>query len=181
MSQTVPNPFRGLVPTNAALNAATIQRRFLLTQFPQFQDLIVTEYNGSNDYASLQFEATKRLTQGLSFTSSYTYAHEREKTAYFAEYNSSGAGAKISERVEWAHQLTKNEAKIFQPENFLKGADGWNPKNAVFDRRQNSPPVFKPVLWDKVFDQSKDRSVLKKWRNWRLKESEKKKSVCENI
>ncbi len=79
-STTVANPFRGLVPQNATLNAATIQRRFLLTQFPQFQDLIVTEYNGSNEYRSLQLQATKRLSQGLSFNASYTYAHEREKT-----------------------------------------------------------------------------------------------------
>ena len=79
LNQTVPNPFRGLVPTNATYNAATIQRRFLLTQFPQFQDLIVTEYNGSNDYRSIQLQANKRLTQGLSLNASYTYTHEREK------------------------------------------------------------------------------------------------------
>ena len=81
---------------------------------------------------------------------------EREKTAYFAEYNSSGAGAKTNERVKWAHQLTKDEAKFFKTENFLKGADGWNPKLKDFDRQQNLAPDFKPVSWDKVFDQSKD-------------------------
>jgi hypothetical protein len=80
LNATVPNPFRGLVPQNAGINGATIQRRLLLTQFPQFNDLIVTEYNGSSDYKSLQLQATKRLSQGLSFNTSYTYAHEREKT-----------------------------------------------------------------------------------------------------
>ncbi|HEX8737092.1 MAG TPA: TonB-dependent receptor, partial [Pyrinomonadaceae bacterium] len=80
LNATVPNPFRGLVPQNATLNANTIQRRFLLTAFPQFQDLIVTEYNGSNDYRSLQLQATKRLSRGFSFNGSYTYAREREKT-----------------------------------------------------------------------------------------------------
>lgn len=80
LNATVPNPFRGLVPQNATLNANTIQRRFLLTAFPQFQDLIVTEYNGSNEYRSLQLQATKRLSAGLSFNASYTYAHERENT-----------------------------------------------------------------------------------------------------
>jgi hypothetical protein len=80
LNATVPNPFRGLVPTNATLNANTIQRRFLLTRFPQFQDLIVTEYNGSNDYRSLQLQATKRLSRGISFNASYTYSREREKT-----------------------------------------------------------------------------------------------------
>ena len=80
LNATVPNPFRGLVPSIGSLNGNTIQRRFLLTQFPQFQDLIVTEYNGSNDYRSLQLQATKRLSAGFSFNASYTYAREREKT-----------------------------------------------------------------------------------------------------
>ncbi|HSK71029.1 MAG TPA: hypothetical protein VK892_05000, partial [Pyrinomonadaceae bacterium] len=79
LNQTVPNPFRGLVPQNATLNAATIQRRFLLTPYPQFQDLIVTEYNGTSRYNSLQLQATKRLSQGLSFNTSYSYSRDREK------------------------------------------------------------------------------------------------------
>ncbi len=79
LNQTVPNPFRGLVPQNATLNAATIQRRFLLTQFPQFQDLIVTEYNGSNNYRALQLQANKRLSEGFSLIASYTFSGEREK------------------------------------------------------------------------------------------------------
>ncbi len=80
LNQNVPNPLRGLIPGGGTFNNATIQRRFLLTQFPQFQDLIVTEYNGSNDYRSLQLQANKRLSSGFSFNASYTYAHEREKT-----------------------------------------------------------------------------------------------------
>ncbi|MDQ3800728.1 MAG: hypothetical protein M3384_14875, partial [Acidobacteriota bacterium] len=80
LNQTVPNPFRGLYPQNATLNANTIQRRFLLTQFPQFQDVIVTEYNGSSQYNSLQLQATKRLSQGFSFNASYTLSRDREKT-----------------------------------------------------------------------------------------------------
>ncbi len=51
-----------------------------------------------------------------------------EKTAYFAEYNSHGAGARPTGRVQWAHQLSTAEARQFEPENFLKGNDGWNPK-----------------------------------------------------
>lgn len=80
LNQTVANPFRGLIPGGGTFNNATIQRRLLLTQFPQFQDLIVTEYNGSNDYRSLQLQANKRLSSGFSFNASYTYTHEREKT-----------------------------------------------------------------------------------------------------
>ncbi|HEY0460590.1 MAG TPA: TonB-dependent receptor [Pyrinomonadaceae bacterium] len=80
LNQTVPNPFRGLVPQNSALNGPTIQRRFLLTQYPQFQDLIVTEYNGSSTYNALQLQANKRLSHGFSFNASYTYSRDMEKT-----------------------------------------------------------------------------------------------------
>ncbi len=52
---------------------------------------------------------------------------EREKTAYFAEYNSKGKGAKPAERVKWSHQLSKEEAKQFETKTFLKGDDNWNP------------------------------------------------------
>ncbi len=80
LNQTVPNPFRGLVPQNSTLNANTIQRRFLLTAFPQFQDLVTTEYNGTSEYRSLQLQANKRLSRGLSFNASYTWSRDMEKT-----------------------------------------------------------------------------------------------------
>lgn len=79
LNQTVANPFRGLVPQNPNINGAMIQRRFLLTQYPQFQDLIVTEYNGSNTYRSLQLQLSKRLSQGLSLNASYSFTRERER------------------------------------------------------------------------------------------------------
>ena len=44
----------------------------------------------------------------------------REKTAFYAEYKSSGPGANPSSRVKWSHQLTEEEAKKFLPENFMK-------------------------------------------------------------
>ena len=80
----------------------------------------------------------------------------REKTAYFAEYNSSGAGAQTENRVKWSHQLTGNEVKQFSSENFLKGADGWNPKLKDFDSRQNLAPVYQPVTWKSVLARNGD-------------------------
>jgi pectinesterase len=44
----------------------------------------------------------------------------REKTAFFAEYRSSGPGADPSSRVKWSHQLTDAEAERFLAENFMK-------------------------------------------------------------
>lgn len=82
LNATVANPFRGLVPDNATYNAATIARRRLLVPFPQFQNVTVTDYNGSSSYNSIQFQIVKRFTKGLSLNGSYSYSREREKTQY---------------------------------------------------------------------------------------------------
>jgi len=79
---------------------------------------------------------------------------EREKTAYFAEYHSSGAGADASARVKWAHQVTESETKPFLPENFLKGRDGWNPKTAGAGWLEKTQPDWTLVTWNKVFKQT---------------------------
>ncbi len=50
-----------------------------------------------------------------------------EKTARYAEYHSTGPGARQEARVKWARQLSDEEAKIYTVENILKGDDGWNP------------------------------------------------------
>lgn len=79
---------------------------------------------------------------------------ENEKTAYFAEYNSSGAGAKPASRVKWIHQLTKEDAQKFEAENFLKGKDGWNPRNANDKFLETTKPDWKLVSWDEVLKQN---------------------------
>jgi pectinesterase len=49
-----------------------------------------------------------------------------EKTAWYAEVNSTGPGANPSARVSWAHHLTPAEATQFLPSAFLAGRDHWN-------------------------------------------------------
>jgi pectinesterase len=51
-----------------------------------------------------------------------------EKTAYYAESNSTGPGASPSTRVPWSHQLTTAQAKPFLPATYLHGKDNWNPE-----------------------------------------------------
>jgi pectinesterase len=51
-----------------------------------------------------------------------------EKTAWYAESNSSGPGANQSTRVPWSHQLTPAEAKQYLPATFLHGNDNWQPE-----------------------------------------------------
>ncbi|WP_316826524.1 pectinesterase family protein [Pedobacter miscanthi] len=48
-----------------------------------------------------------------------------EKTAYYAEYKSTGKGASPQNRANWSHQLTDNEYKAYILENVFRG---WNPE-----------------------------------------------------
>jgi len=72
---------------------------------------------------------------------------EREKTAYFAEFKSTGKGANDAARVKWSHQLTDAEAAAFSAENFLKGKDGWNPKTASDAWLEKTKPDWRLVQW----------------------------------
>ncbi len=81
LSATVANPFQGLFPDNPGVNGATIARRRLLLQAPQFDTLNVERYVGSNTYHGLVFRADKRFAGGFMIMSSYTWSHMREKAA----------------------------------------------------------------------------------------------------
>ena len=50
-----------------------------------------------------------------------------EKTAFYAEYGSTGPGADMSERVRWSKKLNKKKAAAYTVEKVLAGDDGWNP------------------------------------------------------
>ena len=81
-NQLVANPFRGLVPDSPTWNASTIARRRLLTAFPQFGNVSVTEYDGSSTFHSFQVQATKRFSRGFSLNASYTFSDEKIKNQY---------------------------------------------------------------------------------------------------
>ena len=78
---------------------------------------------------------------------------EREKTAYLAEYRSTGKGANDTARVKWAHILTDAESKEFSMENFLKGRDGWNPKTADDKWLEKTKPDWQQVSWNDALRQ----------------------------
>jgi pectinesterase len=62
----------------------------------------------------------------------------REKTARYAEFNSTGPGANIKARVPWSRQLTKSQAKEITVKKMLSGSDGWDPlivKSAAASKR----------------------------------------------
>ncbi|MBI3209459.1 MAG: TonB-dependent receptor [Candidatus Solibacter usitatus] len=78
----VPNPMAGLIPVNAALNGATIQRQILMSSYPQFSGLTIAALPiGKQRYDSLQIKVTKRFARGLTFLGSYTVAKTLEQVS----------------------------------------------------------------------------------------------------
>ena len=51
--------------------------------------------------------------------------------AFYAEFDNTGPGADPSHRAAWSHHLTAAEAKAYEPANFLRGSDHWNPLAAA--------------------------------------------------
>lgn len=51
-------------------------------------------------------------------------SEEKKKTAYYAEYGSTGSGALPEKRAKWAHSLTKSEASNYSLEQIF---GDWNP------------------------------------------------------
>jgi pectinesterase len=54
---------------------------------------------------------------------------DKEKTTFYAEYQSSGPGGKTSQRVSWSKQLSAKEAKEYTLKNIFAGNASWLPAN----------------------------------------------------
>jgi pectinesterase len=52
---------------------------------------------------------------------------DKEKTAFYAEYGNTGAGASIKDRVKWSKQLSAKEVQNYTVKNILSGMDHWEP------------------------------------------------------
>jgi pectinesterase len=50
---------------------------------------------------------------------------DKEKTAYYAEYQSKGPGGDTSKRAAFGHVLT--DISKYDIQKVLAGSDGWNP------------------------------------------------------
>ena len=78
LNQQVPNPFYGIV-NNGVLTQPTVARGQLLRPYPQFTDVIPLYAAGAQSrYNALQVTGRKRLSQGLMFEGSYTFAKAQE-------------------------------------------------------------------------------------------------------
>ena len=53
------------------------------------------------------------------------------ETVFYAEYNSTGPGARPDQRDPHTHFLTQEQARQFAPSVFLRGADNWDPLQLI--------------------------------------------------
>jgi len=51
----------------------------------------------------------------------------KEKTAYYAEYQNTGKGSDVAHRVAWSKQLTKKEMQTYTLKHIFSGTDSWVP------------------------------------------------------
>lgn len=49
----------------------------------------------------------------------------KERTAYYAEYNSTGPGASASKRVKWSHQLNSSQVEKYNLKNIFSTRNDW--------------------------------------------------------
>jgi hypothetical protein len=84
----ITNPFKGLIPNNASLNGATIQRQVLMYLYPQYSGLMAYQVPaGSSRYDGFQVKFSKRYSHGLTLVGSYTVMKNLEKvTMLNAQY-----------------------------------------------------------------------------------------------
>jgi hypothetical protein len=74
-SNSVPNPFYGIIPPGVPLgNSATTSNRQLWGRFPQYSGSLTQSAMNTEivDYHSLQLSLEKRFSHGLSFMANYT-------------------------------------------------------------------------------------------------------------
>lgn len=84
LATTITNPFRNLLPnTGSPFNTATtITRAQSLLAYPQFTNVWVQEYNGTNRYNALQLQGSKRFSKDLTLNMTYTFSSLRERVSY---------------------------------------------------------------------------------------------------
>jgi polygalacturonase len=84
------------------------------------------------DYAAVVFLNTEMGSHiAPPGWSEWLPGYHRLETAYYAEFDSTGAGSSTGKRDPHSHQLTAEQARKYETENFLAGADRWNPQAAL--------------------------------------------------
>jgi hypothetical protein len=127
LNQLVPNPFFGIV-NNGVLTQPTVSRAQLLRPYPQFTDIIPLYAAGAKSrYNALQITGRKRLSRGLMFEGSYTFAKAEEigmshQNSYDLEASWALASYDINHRFVMSYLY---EIPVGRGRHFLSGASAF--------------------------------------------------------
>ena len=97
LNTKVANPMAGLIPTNSALNGATIAQSQLLLPYPEFTS--VTENGsswGSDPYNALQVQVSRPMRHHVSFQANLTWDKVMRHDFYYDDY-AAGTGKLASQ------------------------------------------------------------------------------------
>lgn len=70
---------------------------------------------------------------------------ENEKTAFYAEYQNTGAGSSTKNRAPWSKQLTAQEAAAYTPENIFSNANASVPADGGWFQQIRTQPFSWPL------------------------------------
>ncbi|MBL8230031.1 MAG: TonB-dependent receptor [Bryobacterales bacterium] len=79
-NERIANPLAGLLPNNAALNGATIQRSLLMVAYPQYSSIVASNLPvGRTRYDAMQMSIKKRFAFGMNFQFNYMVTKNLEQ------------------------------------------------------------------------------------------------------
>ncbi len=81
LSNPVANPFYNLIP-GTSRNGSTVTRSVLLSPYPQFTGVTVTNFQGYSWYNSLNTRLERRFANGFTVQSTYGFAKQIDCTSY---------------------------------------------------------------------------------------------------
>src|SRR5207249_4143595 len=88
LTQSVANPFFGKAGAAGIVGNSTVSQAQLLMPFPEYGTITLNTNPAHAQYDSMVLKAQKRLTQGLTFLTTFTWAKNRDNA-----WNTAGSNA----------------------------------------------------------------------------------------
>ena len=153
LNNKVPNPMAGLIPSNAALNGATIQQYLLLQPFPEF-GTVAENYSsiGTAPYNALQVQISKPMRHHYSFQANFTWDKVMQHTAYLNPFDTRLESVEDTNPTILANIFGSWELPKFESHSHLvrESIGGWQ-LNGVF-RAANGGLIAAPSNVDIIGD-----------------------------
>ncbi len=181
----VPNPYYGLI-TTGTLSTATVQQRYLITQYPQFTGVSGTDSWANSNYHAATVRVEKRFSRGYSMLVAYTWSKLIDDNTGAAPATGGGSdGVQDWDNLRWAravstsnlpHRLVMNPSWRLPevgtgPRALKKVVNGWQLNTILTFQSGNPMTVTAPAPtggggWPNVVGDPNDvDQSINKWFN----------------